>query len=57
MRADLRALAGAYRLVTAADDLEFAIIVPSGGKWIGRATTVEGKPVLAVRTYVDGELR
>jgi hypothetical protein len=46
--ADLEALARAWRGVAG----EFRVPTPSGGEWIGAATTVRGGPVLAVRTFV-----
>jgi len=51
--ADLRALADGYRAAIAKGG-DFAIPTKSGGKWIGNVTEVDGRAMMAVRTYVDG---
>jgi hypothetical protein len=32
---------------------DFEIATPGGGRWIGTVMSMAGKPILAVRTYVD----
>jgi hypothetical protein len=50
---DMKALADGFRSALLKGG-EFAVSTPSGGQWLGSMTLVNGKSMMAVRTFVDG---